>query len=159
MNTLVVFYSLEGNTKIIADILAEELDSDCIELKPDKEIPKGGLTKFFWGGKSVLFHEKPKLVNDLPDLSGYDTIFIGTPIWASSFSPPIASFLEQVTIKDKQLAFFACHAGGGADKCFDKLAATLNDNTVIGTISFADPSKEEKEKVKSQVKRWLHEIT
>lgn len=159
MNTLVVFYSLEGNTKIVADILAEELDSDYIELKPDKEIPKGGLTKFFWGGKSVLFHEKPKLVNELPDIDQYDTIYIGTPIWASSYSPPIASFLDSVTIKNKKLAFFACHAGGGTQKCFEKLKNDLPDNTIIGTISFTDPSKEERDKIKAQIKRWLHEIS
>ncbi|MGN6710905.1 Flavodoxin [Anaerocolumna jejuensis DSM 15929] len=159
MNTLVVFYSLEGNTKIVADILAEELDSDCIELKPDKEIPKGGFTKFFWGGKSILFHEKPNLLNDLPDIDEYDTIFIGTPIWASSYTPPIASFLEKVSIKGKKLALFACHAGGGAEKCFEKLKSALSDNTIIGTISFTDPAKEEKEKIKAQLKHWLHEIT
>ncbi len=159
MKTLIVFYSLEGNTKIIADILAEELDSECIELKPDKEIPKGGFTKFLWGGKSVLFHEKPTLTNEFPDIDEYDTIFIGTPIWASSYTPPIASFLERVSIKGKKIALFACHAGGGAEKCFEKLKSQLNDNQIIGTITFTDPVKEEREKIKAQLKHWLHEIT
>lgn len=159
MNTLVVFYSLEGSTKIVADILAEELDADYIELKPDKEIPKGGLTKFIWGGKSVMFHEKPKLLNDIPDIDKYDTIFIGTPIWASSYAPPIASFINSVSIKDKKIALFACHLGGGTQKCFDKLTTELAGNTIIGTLSLTDPSKDDKDKLKAQVKRWLHEIS
>ena len=34
MKTLVVYYSLEGNTKLIAQTLKEELNCDIVELKP-----------------------------------------------------------------------------------------------------------------------------
>jgi flavodoxin len=159
MKTLVVYYSLEGDTKFIADLIAEELDSDILELKPEKEVPKDGFKKFIWGGKSVLFKEKPKLVNIITDFEEYDTIFIGTPIWASSYAPPISTFLANVTISGKKLGFFACHAGGGAEKCFNKLSAELKDNTLLGTIDLVEPLKEDREKVKTQVKRWLHEVT
>ncbi|BCJ95369.1 flavodoxin [Anaerocolumna cellulosilytica] len=159
MKTLVVYYSLEGDTKFIADLIAEELDSDILELKPQKEVPKDGFKKFIWGGKSVLFKEKPKLVNIITNFEEYDTIFIGTPIWASSYAPPISTFLSNVTISGKKLGFFACHAGGGAEKCFNKLSVELKDNTLLGTIDLVDPLKEDREKVKTQVKRWLHEVT
>lgn len=159
MKTLVVFYSLEGDTKFLADIITAELESDVLELKPVKEIPKDGFKKFFWGGKSVLFKDKPKLQTELPDFDDYDTIFIGTPIWASSYTPPIATFVSLADLHNKKLAFFACHAGGGAEKCFTKLKEIYADNTFIGTIDFADPLKDDKEKVKTTLKRWLHEIT
>lgn len=159
MKTLVVFYSLEGDTKFLADIIATELESDVIELKPEKEIPKGGFKKFFWGGKSVIFKERPKLQNIIPNLDDYDTIFIGTPIWAGSYTPPVATFIHETDIRGKKLAFFSCHAGGGANKCFTKLQELLPDNTLLGTIDFTDPLKDDKEKVKTTVKHWLHDIT
>ncbi len=158
MKTIVIFYSLEGSTKLIAEMIAKETDAEILELKPEKEIPKEGFKKFFWGGKSVIFKEKPKLLNPIPDLEQYDTIFIGTPIWASSFVPPVNTLISKVSIKNKKLVFFACHSGGGADKCFDKLRNSFADNTVIGTISFADPIKDNREKIHSQVKNWLQEI-
>ncbi len=158
MKSIVMFYSLEGNTKLIADMIAKETDSVTLELKPEKDIPKGGFKKFLWGGKSVMFKEKPKLLNAIPDLEQYDTIFIGTPIWASSFAPPINTLISNISIKNKKLALFACNAGGGAVKCFDKLKNLLPDNTVIGTIDFVDPQKAETVKINSQVKNWLKEI-
>lgn len=155
MKALVVFYSLEGSTKLIANMIAEALKCEVLELKPDKEIPKEGFKKFFWGGKSVVFKEKPTLLNELPALDAYDTIFIGTPIWAGTYAPPINTFIAKSKIEGKKIALFACHSGGGAKKCFGKLGASLTNNTELGTIEFSEPIKADKEKIKDQVRIWL----
>lgn len=157
MKKLVVFYSLEGHTKSIANIIAEELNCDLLELKPEKEIPKTGFKKFLWGGMSVVFKEKPMLKNKIPSLTEYDTIFIGTPIWAGTYAPPINTFISENEIKEKKVAFFACHGGGGAKKCFDKLEVVLKDNTIIGTIDFSDSEDDEKQK-RVKVNEWLKNI-
>ncbi|HBF64511.1 MAG TPA: flavodoxin, partial [Clostridium sp.] len=65
------------------------MKADTVELKTSKQYPTEGFGKFFWGGKSVLFGEKPQIINERIDLSKYDTVVIGTPIWAGSFAPPI----------------------------------------------------------------------
>lgn len=157
MKNLVVFYSLEGHTKSIASIIAAELKCDLLELKPEKEISKKGFTKFFWGGMSVVFKEKPVLKNKIPSLAQYDAIFIGTPIWAGTYAPPINTFISGNEIKQKKVAFFACHGGGGAKKCFDKLEVVLKDNTIIGTIDFSDSKDDEKQK-RDKVNEWLKNI-
>ncbi len=106
MKSLIVFYSLEGHTKSIADIIQKELNCDLLELKPEKEIPKTGIRKFFWGGgKSAIFNEKPTLKNQIPNLNGYDAIFIGTPIWAGKYTPAINTFISQNKIKGKNIGF------------------------------------------------------
>ncbi|MBW5459256.1 MULTISPECIES: flavodoxin family protein [Clostridium] len=156
MKSLIVFYSLEGHTKFIADIIREELDCNLLQLKPEKEITKRGIGKFFFGGKSAIFNEKPSLKNQIPNLNEYDTIFIGTPIWAGRYTPAINTFVSENKIKEKNVAFFACHGGGGAKKCFDKLEQVLNDNTILGTIDFVD-SQDEIEK-REKVKQWLSSI-
>ena len=38
MKVLVVYYSLTGNTKMIAEAIAESIDSEILELKPVKEL-------------------------------------------------------------------------------------------------------------------------
>lgn len=156
MKGLVIFYSLEGHTKFIADIIAEELDCDLLELKPKKEIPKTGFRKYLWGGKSALFNEKPPLINRIPNLNEYDTIFIGTPIWAGTYAPAVNTFISEYKINGKNVAFFACHGGGGAKKCFDKLENALKGNTVIGTIDFADSSDETEKR--NKLKDWISTV-
>lgn len=157
MKDLVVFYSLEGHTKFIANLICEELDCDLLELKPEKEIPKSGFKKFLWGGKSAIFKEKPVLKNENPDLSQYDTIFIGTPVWAGTYTPPLNTFIYNNEIKGKKLAFFICHGGGGASKCISKLREALKDNELIGEIDFVDPTSADKE-IKLKIKKWIEEL-
>lgn len=141
MATLVVYFSLDGNTKLIAKTIAETVDADFAELKTSKEYHTKGFKKFFWGGKSVLFGEKPELTNDPIDLSRYDTIILGTPVWAGSFAPPLKTFFSKYQITGKRIALFACHGGGGAKKCMANIKAAIPDNDFIGEIEFQDPKK------------------
>ena len=139
MSTLVVYFSFDGNTKFIAEKIADTLCADMIELRTSKKYPTEGFQKFFWGGKSVIFGEKPKLANKPIDISRYETIIIGTPVWAGSYSPLIKSFISQYQIQDKRIALFASHAGGGAEKCFHKLKQALPGNIFIGEVSYIQP--------------------
>ena len=88
MKSLVIYYSLEGNTKLIADTIKNELNSDVLELRTKKQYPNKGFKKYLCGGKSVILKEKPKLLNKYIDISIYDKIFIGTPIWAGTYAVP-----------------------------------------------------------------------
>ncbi|MTK06118.1 MAG: flavodoxin [Hungatella sp.] len=140
-SALVVYFSFDGNTKLIAEKIGETLNADVVELKTSKKYPTEGIGKFFWGGKSVVFGDKPTLTNESIDLSRYETIIIGTPVWAGSFSPPIRSFVNDYKIVNKKIAIFASHGGGGAAKCFAKLKEALPENKFIGEIAFVEPKK------------------
>ncbi|QEZ67642.1 hypothetical protein D4A35_01370 [Paraclostridium bifermentans] len=107
MKNLVVYYSLEGNTKLIAEFIAKEIDADIIELKPKKEFPSSGFRKYVWGGKSVIFKQKPKLMNKEINISKYDNIFLGTPVWAGTYAAPFNTFLDISNINNKNIALFA----------------------------------------------------
>ncbi len=139
MNTLVVYFSLDGNTKLLAGKIAETMNANIIELKTNKKYPAEGFWKYFLGGKSVVFGEKPKLTIADIDLSRYETIIIGTPVWASSFTPPIKSFISKYKIQGKRIALFACSMGGEAEKCLTKLKAALPGNQFIGEAGFVEP--------------------
>lgn len=158
MKAIVVYFSFEGNTKLIAETVTKTIGSDSVELKTSKNYPTKGLSKFFWGGKSVIFGEKPELLNEWIDLDQYDTIIFGTPVWASSFAPPINSFIEQYTIKGKKIGLFACHGGGGSKKCFEKFKKALDGNTFIGETDFYEPKKKPVESTEKAVE-WAKKIS
>lgn len=157
MNTLIVYFSFDGNTKFIAEKIAEAINADIIELKTSKNYPTKGFLKFFWGGKSVIFGEMPKLINDSIDLSSYETILIGTPVWAGSYTPPIKSFIRQYKIQGKRIALFASHGGGGAEKCFANLKKVLPGNIFIGESAYVEPNKN-REDSSSKAVRWVTDL-
>ncbi|MBE5993075.1 MAG: flavodoxin [Paenibacillaceae bacterium] len=140
-SALIVYFSFDGNTKLIAEKIGETLNADVVELKTSKKYPTEGIGKYFWGGKSVVFGDKPTLTNESIDLSRYETIIIGTPVWAGSFAPPIKSFVNDYKIINKKIAIFASHGGGGAAKCFTKLKEALPENKFLGEIAFVEPKK------------------
>ena len=152
MSTLIVYFSFDGNTKFIAEKITETINADIIELKTSKEYPTKGFLKYFWGGKSVIFGETPKLINGSIDLDRYEIIYIGTPVWAGSYTPPIKSFIRQYKLQGKRIALFASHGGNGAEKCFAKLKGALPENKFIGEIAFLEPKKNPEDSSSKAVK-------
>ena len=61
MKTLIVYYTLEGNTHYTAKKIASAIGADVLRIKPVKTYPKKGFRKFFWGGKSAVMAETPEL--------------------------------------------------------------------------------------------------
>ena len=127
MKDLIVYYSLEGNTEFIAGKISSVNGADLLRLIPKKAYPNKGVKKFLWGGKSALMAEKPELEEFSVDLSAYDRIIFGFPVWASTFAPPLRTFIDNYKeeLNGKEFAAFACQAGSGAEKAFSKLAGAL----------------------------------
>lgn len=159
MKSVIVYYSLTGNTGLVAKMIAERIGADMIRLIPEKEISETGAGKYFKGGKQVIFHETPKLLNNNLDLEGYDTLIIGTPIWARSFTPPVNTFLTGSNIKDKKVYFFATHnPGSSAGKCFAKMKEKLARNHIKGTAEFDDVKKMSAKELDDKVRKFCKMI-
>ncbi len=150
MKTAIVYYSLEGNTKYTADKISELLKTSCevdvIRIEPEKSYPNKGFKKFFWGGKSAVMAETPTLQFYEFDAAQYDRIIFGTPVWASTFTPPIRTFInENPAVKKMQIAVFTCFSGGGADKALKKLKEYLGINDFVAELILVDPKDKVKE--------------
>ena len=117
MKFAIVYYSMSGNTKYAADKIVELLkgsvEVERIEIYPEKSYPDKGAKKFFWGGKSAVMGETPKLKPYDFDASLYDGVVIGTPVWASNCAPPIRTFLTEHAdeLKGKKLGMYVCYSG------------------------------------------------
>lgn len=137
--TIIVYYSFEGNTKFIAEYLAQKLGADILSLKPEKEVNTHGFMKYVWGGRQAVMKTKPKLEKYSFDVKKYDTIILGSPVWAGTFAPPIRTFLEDNKIKGKKVSFFCCHEGGKG-KVLEVAQRLLNDgNEYLGSIDIKSP--------------------
>ena len=148
MKTAVVFYSMSGNTAAAAKKIAESINADLIEIKPEKAFPNKGFKKFLWGGKSAMMAETPKLLPYTFDPEQYDQIVIGFPVWASNVAPPIRTFATEnkEAIREKKIAAFACQGGTGAEKAFKRLLDCLGQDAFSATMILNDPKpKNEKD--------------
>lgn len=160
MKSVVVYYSLTGSTGLIAKMIAERIGADVVKLLPEKEVPASGAKKYILGGKSVMLNEKPKLLNDDLDLDRYDTLILGTPIWARSFVPAVNTFLSEYMIKDKNVYLFSVHSpGSSSDQCFAKMKEKLSRNIIKGTAEFEDVKKMSAKELDDRVRKFCKAIT
>lgn len=144
MKTAIVYYSMSGNTKYTADKISEELKNkaeiDVIRIAPEKSYPDKGAKKFLWGGKSAVMGESPKLSVYEFEAKKYDRIILGFPVWASTFAPPIRTFIkENPDIKEKKIAVFTCFSGGGADKAIAKVKKFIGVQEIEAELILTDP--------------------
>ena len=141
MKSLVVYYSMSGNCEMVAGKIAEYTGADVLRLEPVKAYPDSGFKKFFWGGKSAVMGDTPKLNPYEFDASKYETIIIGFPVWASRMAPPLKTFVADnlEALKDKKISSFACQGGSGAEKAFSQLCGMLGRDSLDATLVLNDP--------------------
>jgi len=157
MKILIIFYSFSGNTKLIAENIAKTIGADFLELKQKKEIKSKGFMKYIWAGKAALMKTKPELFPLDKDIQKYDVLFIGTPVWAWTYSPPLNTLFSTCNISGKKIALFCCH-GGGKGKIFDKMKEALKGNQILREIDFKDPLKNNTAVNIQKAKKWAEDI-
>ena len=139
MKSVVVYYSLEGNTDYAAQRISEAIGADLVRLRPVKAYPNGRIHKFLWGGKSAVMAETPKLEPYEFDAAAYDLVVLGFPVWAGNVAPPIRTFLKEHDLSQKRVAAVACQSGNGAEKAFSKLEECMPEHTLAATLILIDP--------------------
>ena len=123
---LVAFFSASGTTKKVAEMIAEEAKADLFEIEPKVPYTKADLD---WMNKksrsSVEMSDKkyrPEIMKKEMDMSSYDEILLGFPIWWYVAPNIINTFLESYDLSGKTVVPFATSGGSGMGKTNEKLA-------------------------------------
>ncbi len=124
MKTLVAFYSRTGCTRIVAETIAKSLNADLVELKEEKE--RQGIGGFIMGGYDAIRGKPSQLVAFNKDVSAYDLMIAGSPVWAGTLCPAVRTFLLETKPLIKRAAFFCTHGGGGASKSYATAESILS---------------------------------
>ena len=97
--------------------------------------------------------QEPKLEEYEFDADKYDEIIIGTPVWASTFTPPIRTFIKEnkEKLNGKKFSLFICYSGGGADKAEEKLKEFLGISGFASTLVLVDPLEKKTEEKDKQI--------
>lgn len=157
MKTLVVYYSLDGNTRFIASAIASAVGGDVQELKPRGEVKVTGLRKYWWGGRQVFTHAQPELEPLGVDPASYDLVFIGTPVWGWSYAPAVRSFLAGADLRGRTVALFCCH-GGGKGGVFDKMRRALPQSRILGQMDWMEPLRSGTAPKAERAAQWAREM-
>ena len=114
---LVAYFSASGVTKKLAEKLAAAVDADLFEIRPKIPYTKADLNWMDKQSRSTIEMQnpssRPEIAEGGPDLSGYDTIFVGFPIWWYIAPTIVNTFLESCDLTGKTVVPFATSGGSG----------------------------------------------
>ena len=142
--TLVLYFSMTGNTKRVAQKIAHRLQADTYEIQAQVPYSQADLT---WTNDTCRANQeqndpksRPAFAGSLPDLSGYDTIIIGHPIWWGIPPRIIQTVLDKLNLTGKTIASFATSGGSIYAQAQELLTQEVGKNLLPGRVLSSDAS-------------------
>ena len=128
---LVLFYSQSGNTKVLAEEIAGRLGADIEQIVP--AVPYSGTYQetIERAGRERELEILPEIESLKADISGYDLIFIGYPIWYGTYALPVATLLDKVDFSGKKIVPFCTFGSGGLVSSSRDMAKKLPDAEIL----------------------------
>lgn len=154
-NTGGVGYIEKGNTKILAEMIAERTHGDLFEIKTVKPYPKEYRPVTEAAKQEKEENARPEIVGELPDLSKYDVVFLGYPIWWSDMPMPVYTFLDRENFAGKIILPFCTHEGSGLSGTDRRIAETTKADVKDGFALAGHIAQNSPDEARSALYEWM----
>ena len=152
----------EGNTAIVAKMIAEQTGADQFEVLPvDDHYPMTYSELTDVAKQEQNDNARPEYAGEVPDLSRYNAIFIGAPVWWGDWPMIMYTFYEKNAdaLAGKTLIPFSTHEGSGLSGFDRKLASACPNSTVLDGLAIrGNDCQNKQDSVRSTVNDWLAEL-
>lgn len=175
-NTLVAYFSLPetrgdakedstitvngedlGNTQYVANLIVEHTGADLFRIEPVKQYNTSDHQALIDDAKEEQNNDaRPEIKNKINNFDGYDTIFIGYPIWWSDLPQILYTFLESYDFTGKNVYLFSTNGGSGLASTVSTITNKL-DGAKVNQNAFK-LYRENMEDAPEEVESWLKEI-
>ncbi len=141
-----------GNTKIVADYISEITGADQFEIVTHKYDGMAYTPLIELAKKEAAAGELPPYEGTAPDLSGYDTVFIGGPVWWGTYPQVMFTLFKDINLDGKTVIPFTTHEGSGLASCASDVRKAFPKANVTGEFSIYG---HEVRSGKAKMERWL----
>ena len=153
-----VGYILKGNTMILAEYIAEKTGSDLFELKPAKKYPADYDACIDLAKKELNNNARPAFLED-KDISEYDTIFMGYPIWWGDLPMCLYTFIEAHNWEGKKIIPFCTHEGSGMTRTDRNIERAAKGSQVLKGLAMRGATAQNNlNSAKNNIDSWLKSL-
>ncbi len=151
-----------GNTAIVAEMIAEKTGADLFEVLPAEDRYPMTYKELTDAAKREQNEKaRPAYAGTVPDLSAYDTVFIGAPVWWGDWPMIMYTFFEEnaAALAGKNLVPFSTHEGSGLSGFDKKLSSAVPGSTVLkGLAVRGNDCQNRQDDVRKSVDGWIDEL-
>lgn len=151
----------KGNTEIVADMIIKKTGATRYKVEPKNDIyPKDSYKKLTEIASEELHNNiRPEIKDITFDISNYDTIFVGAPVWWGDFPMIMYTLFEKIDMNGKTIIPFSTHGGSGLSGFDSKLKRIYpNANVEKGLAIIGTDTQNNKNKVRNEVDKWIESI-
>ena len=124
-----------GNTKIVADYISEIKGADQFEIVTHKYDGMAYMPLIELAKEEANKGELPPYEGTAPDLSQYDTVFIGGPVWWGTYPQVMFTLFKDINLDGKIVIPFTTHEGSGLASCASDVKKAFPNAKVTGEFS------------------------
>ncbi|WP_296883125.1 flavodoxin [Thomasclavelia sp.] len=154
-NTLILYFSMSGNTETVANYIHEEIGGDIVKLETVQTYPEDYDELVDYAREEQRDNTRPELETTIENIEQYDTIFLGYPNWWGDMPMPIYSFLDQYDLSNKTIAPFITHGGSGLSGTPANIANEEPDAVVTEGLAI---NGDDVDDCQDEVNEWLDEL-
>ena len=144
-----------GNTKIVADYISEITGADQFEIVTHKYDGMAYTPLIELAKEEARKGELPPYEGTAPDLSGYDTVYIGGPVWWGTYPQVMFTLFKDINLDGKTVIPFTTHEGSGLASCANDVRKAFPKAKVTGEFSIYG---HEVRSGKAKVEKWLKSL-
>ena len=154
---LVVYFSHGGNTQKLAKEISDQVGGDFRRIEPVNAYPEGD-ELYDYTEQEQADDARPEIQDLNIDMSKYDTVFIGYPIWWYTYPQVILTFFDNHDLTGKTIVPFVTHGGSGMSGTEDDMREYLSDKDVTVLDGLAVSRNDIEEDQSQTVTNWLEEL-
>lgn len=147
-----------GNTAMMASYIKEYLNVDSFEIIPVNKYPDSYDECLKVATKEKNEDARPAIENKIDDISKYDTIFIGYPIWWGEIPQIVYTFMEEYDLSNKTIIPFNTHEGSGSAGTYITIKNKLTKSNVETNGLALQGKVAREDKGKEETINWLKEL-
>ena len=141
-----------GNTKIVADYISEIAGAEQFEIVTHKYDGMAYTPLINLAKEEANKGELPPYEGNAPDLSQYDTVFIGGPVWWGTYPQVMFTLFKDINLDGKTVIPFTTHEGSGLASCVSDVKKAFPKANVTQGFSIYG---HEVRSGRAKVEKWL----
>lgn len=143
-----------GNTQYVANLIGDKTNSTIWRIEPKDPYPTNHEELLQRAREEIDSNARPD-IKDSIDISDYDVVYIGYPIWNSDLPPIIYTFIENHDLNNKTIFPFCTHGGSGLSNTVSTLVDKLPNSTVLDGFEISRNNMDNADK---EVSEWLEKL-
>lgn len=150
--SLIVYYSLTENTKAVAEEIQKQVNGELMQIETVEPYPEVYDEVLDVVEAQREAGELPTIVKQDVDLSDYDSIFLGTPIWFGEPALPVEKWISENELAGKRIYPFFTSGSSSINESMERYRELLDQSTLSEGLSITSSDRSQ---TASLVKEWL----